>query len=286
MDVPMMTGVRARERRTPESEVLVAASTLTASGPIESVIIGGIRTARVTRAELAQIMASDISLARGGYLQKPRIVTSSNGTTIAKYHTSRHFRQLLNQADLVDADGMPVVFASRIFCRKRINERVATTDFVLDAAAAAVENGSRFYFLGGKRGVAEEAARTLRILFPELQIVGIRDGYFKPEEEKEICREVREAGTDVLWVGMGSPRQEAFATANRDQLAGVAWIRTCGGLFDHYTSKARRAPCWMREWGLEWVHRARMEPFRLGIRYLWTNPVALFFLLTRSHDHD
>ena len=179
---------------------------------------------------------------------------------------------------------MPIVFASRLLCKNEIPERVATTDFVLTAAEAAVAHGTRFYFLGGKPGVAEEAASNLRALFPALQIVGIRNGYFSADEVDAICKDIREAGTDVLWVGMGSPRQEEFAVANMRKLSGVAWVRTCGGLFDHYVSTARRAPLWMQRWGLEWVHRARLEPFRLGLRYLWTNPVALFFLLTKTHD--
>jgi N-acetylglucosaminyldiphosphoundecaprenol N-acetyl-beta-D-mannosaminyltransferase len=254
-----------------------------APGPFTQICVGGIRTARLTKSELAELMIRDVQRARSGELICPRVVTSSNGSVVARYHTDQYFRSLIDQADIVDADGMPIVFVSKLFCKQALQERVATTDFVMDAAAAAVAHNVRFFFLGGKPGVAAEAARNFLSLFPSLQIVGIRDGYFGPGEAAAICHDIKQVGTDVLWLGIGSPRQEAFAIAHKHRLAGVAWIRTCGGLFDHYTSGARRAPLWMQKSGLEWVHRARQEPLRLGVRYLKTNPIALYFLLTRTY---
>ncbi|PZU45585.1 MAG: glycosyltransferase [Sphingomonas sp.] len=172
-------------------------------------------------------MIRDVESCRSGQLAYPRIVTSSNGYVVAKYNLRPDFKRIVDRADIVDADGMPIVFASRLLCKNEIPERVATTDFVLTAAEAAVAHGTRFYFLGGKPGVAEEAASNLRALFPALQIVGIRNGYFSADEVDTICKDIREAGTDVLWVGMGSPRQEEFAVANMRKLSGVAWVRTC-----------------------------------------------------------
>ena len=112
----------------------------------------------------------------------------------------------------------------------------------------------------------------------------MRDGYFKPDQEEEICNEVVRLGVNILWVGLGSPLQEAFALRNRSRLAGLAWIRTCGGMFDHYSGKVPRAPVWMQVSGLEWLHRAMNEPLRLGQRYLRTNLAALFYLLTQTRD--
>ncbi len=194
----------------------------------------------------------------------------------------------MDQADIVDADGMSIVFASWLFNKKPLAERVATTDFVLDASRMAEAHGIRFFFLGAVEGVAQAAATNLQKLCQNLQIVGIRNGYFTEAQEAEICDEINRSGADVLWVGMGSPIQEGFAVRNRERLKNLTWIRTCGGLFDHWSGKFRRAPVWMQRAGLEWVWRAAQEPRRLGKRYLQTNHIAIFHLLTKTNDkpHD
>jgi N-acetylglucosaminyldiphosphoundecaprenol N-acetyl-beta-D-mannosaminyltransferase len=249
-----------------------------------NIVIAGILTLRATRSELAKVMVADYQNMRDGRTKSPRIVISSNGSVIAAFHRDPSFRPLVLEADLIDADGMPLVMASRIFCRNPLQERVATTDFIHDAADAAVAANLRFYFLGGERGVAERAAEKLVSRHPGLNIVGCRDGFFRPEDEAQICADIVKQKTDVLWVGLGSPKQEAFAVRNRQALGGVTWIRTCGGLFDHIVGRTRRAPRWMQSCGIEWLFRAAQEPRRLGPRYLRTNPIAAFHLLTKTHD--
>ncbi|MEP9404011.1 WecB/TagA/CpsF family glycosyltransferase [Sphingomonas sp. VNH70] len=252
--------------------------------PPEKVTIGGLPIARLTLRQLAGTMCADVAAARAGHLPRPRVVTSANGSVVAAYHGDPAFRRSIDAADIVDADGMPLVFASRIWCDRPLEERTATTDFLLDASAVAAREGIRFYFLGGRPGVAARAADHLRSRFPDLQIVGTRSGYFPPERTQAICERIVAAGTDVLWLGMGSPLQEAFAIANRDRLPGVAWIRTCGGLFDHYGGGVSRAPEWMQRLGLEWIYRAARDPLRLGRRYLVTSPIALYHLARKTHD--
>lgn len=249
---------------------------------IDTMIVGGIPTARVTRAELAEMMLHDCRMARAGALAHPRVVISSNGAVIARYHGDWEFRQLVAQADIVDADGAPLVIASRWLTARPLPERVATTDLIHDCSALAAENGVRFFFLGGRPGVAFAAAKRLGSLYPGLQVAGCRDGYFGEGEEVAIRQCIKDAGTDILWLGLGSPAQERLATRWRRELAGVAWIRTCGGLFDHVAGNVSRAPVWMQEAGLEWLHRMRQEPRRLGPRYLSTNPIAAFHLLTKT----
>lgn len=247
--------------------------------------VGGIKTANVNRAELAELMVRDCAAARAGRLARPRVVIASNGSVIARYHSDSQFRANMDAADLVDADGMPLVLASRVLCRRTpLVERVATTDFIHDAAAAAVPAGIRFYFLGGKASVAENASRNLRERHPGLRVVGSRHGYFSASEEDQVCAEVLASRADVLWLGVGSPHQEELAIRMRDKLPGVAWIRTCGGLFDHVSESVPRARGWMQSAGLEWLHRMMMEPRRLAWRYLTTNPVASYHLLTKTTD--
>lgn len=251
---------------------------------IRTATIGGISIARLGREELAALMRADVARARAGDLAMPRVVTSANGSVVAAFNRDPAYRATIEQADIVDADGMPLVFASRLMCREPLEERTATTDFLLDAAALAAAEGIRFYFLGAKPGVAARAAEHLRSRFPGLKVVGARHGYFAPDTIPDICAAVRASGADVLWLGLGTPMQERVAVEYRHLLGGVGWVRTCGGLFDHYGGGVSRAPGWMQALGLEWLYRAAREPVRLGWRYLVTSPVAIYYLLTRTHD--
>lgn len=249
------------------------------------VIVGGIKTSNLNRAEISELMLRDCIASKEGSLVRPKVLFASNGSVIARYHSDSRFRANIDQADIIDPDGMPLVLVSRVLCRRMpLIERVATTDLIYDAAAAAAASGIRFYFLGGKASVAEKAARVLLENYPDLQVVGTRHGYFTAAEEDEVCADILARKTDVLWVGMGSPHQEEFAIRVRERLHGVAWIRTCGGLFDHVSGTVPRARKWMQSAGLEWLHRMMIEPRRLSWRYLTTNPVACFHLLTKTTD--
>lgn len=251
---------------------------------MQTVVVGGIKTALINRAELAKEMIADCIDARSGNLTQPKVIVASNGSVVARYHSDASFRADVDKADLVDADGMPLVLATRLLCREPLVERIATTDFIHDASELAASNGLRFFFLGGKPGIAEIAAEKLGEAHPGLRVVGTRHGYFTEADEDEICAEILAAGTDVLWIGMGSPLQEALAIRLRAKLPGVAWIRTCGGLFDHMSESVPRAATWMQSMGLEWLHRMMLEPRRLAWRYISTNPVACFHLLTKTFD--
>ena len=219
-----------------------------------------------------------------GVSEPPRLAVSVNGQIISMYHADRSFRDLVNQADVLDADGMSVVFAARLRSRAGLPERVATTDFFHDVAELAQEVGLRFYFIGATEDQNARAVQSVRRLYPNLMIAGRRDGFFKPEEEAEICREIVAAGTDILWVGMGAPRQEAFAVRNRHRLQGVSWVKTCGGLFDFLSGQRRRAPSWMQRCGLEFVFRTLLEPKRLFWRYVTTSPQALYHMALKTRD--
>jgi N-acetylglucosaminyldiphosphoundecaprenol N-acetyl-beta-D-mannosaminyltransferase len=256
----------------------------TDSRGFRTLLVGGIPTTRLTRAELAELMSTDARQARAGVLRQPHVVVSSNGAVIAAFHHDAKFRELMLASDIIDADGMPLVIATRLLCEEPLKERVATTDFINDASDIAVRDGLKFYFLGAKPGVAEKAAAHFRDRHPGLQIVGVRHGFFSREDEAAICEEVVSLGVDVLWVGLGSPLQEDFAQRNRERLQGLAWIRTCGGMFDHYSGRFKRAPKWMQAAGLEWLHRTFNEPLRLGMRYMKTNLPAFYYLATKTTD--
>jgi exopolysaccharide biosynthesis WecB/TagA/CpsF family protein len=244
--------------------------------------VGGITTINMTRRTLAEQMAADVELARSGALPIPRAVIASNGSVISSYHHQPRFRSLIDAADIIDPDGMPLVLATRLLTRRPLRERIATTDFIHNASSIAAERGIRFFFLGARPGVAASAAERLRADHPGLDIVGVRHGYFEDKDVPGIIRQIRASRADVLWLGLGSPLQEEFAIRHREDLPGLAWIRTCGGMFDHIGTDVPRAPRWMQAAGLEWLFRAVLEPQRLGRRYLFTSPVAAYHLLTKT----
>ena len=274
--VNVRSSVRSISRLPTEPETLEVATEL------PTIRVGGIWTANTTRRALAERMAADVRLARSGVLAVPRVVIASNGSVISSYHRDARFRSLIDAADIVDPDGMPLVLASRLLMRNPLRERIATTDFIENACAIAVERGIRFFFLGARPGVATAAADRLRESYPGLEIVGVRHGFFDVGDVPGILRQIRSSQADVLWLGLGSPLQEEFAVRYRDELDGLAWIRTCGGLFDHIGTDVPRAPRWMQAAGLEWLFRAALEPQRLGRRYLTSSPLASYHLLTKT----
>jgi N-acetylglucosaminyldiphosphoundecaprenol N-acetyl-beta-D-mannosaminyltransferase len=249
------------------------------SGPrvYNHVVVGGIDTACVSRGQMGRLMVGDCLAARGGK-RAPKLVFASNGHAIAMAAVDPLFRSRFAQADLIHADGGPVVFASKLLTSTPVPERSATTDFLFDAAAEAEANGLKFYLLGSTEEINARAADALRKSNPDIAIAGRRNGYFTREEEERICEEINASGADVLWVGLGLPLEYEFCLRNKARLK-LGWIVTCGGCFNFAAGDYARAPHWMQKTGLEWLHRLLHEPGRLFWRYLITNPVAIAKLL-------
>jgi exopolysaccharide biosynthesis WecB/TagA/CpsF family protein len=250
-----------------------------------TVEIGGLRTARLSRAELAQVMVRQCLAARGRPAAvAPTLVFSSNGQAVALAGRDQRFAACMAKADIVHADGASVVFASRLGDLP-LPERVATTDFFHDAARAAVSAGLSFFFLGGSERQNAAAVAAVRRLYPALAIAGRQHGYFAAGENAAVCARIRASGADVLWVALGKPLQERWCVENRDRLAGIGWVKTCGGLYGFLAGDYPRAPGWMQATGFEWLFRAVREPRRLGWRYLAGNPYALYRLLRYTQRH-
>ena len=245
------------------------------------VIVGGVRIACLSRKDLAGLMVEHCRAARTAPDWRPRLVFSANGNSIARAATDGEFRKAYEEADIVHADGQPVVIASRLLTDAPIPERSATTDFFLDAAEAAEAHGLRIYLLGATEAVNARCAQILKDRYPGLQIVGRRDGYFARAEEPAICEAINASGADIVWVGLGVPLEQGFCARNRTRLR-AGWLVTCGGCFNFFTGDYSRAPAWMQEGGLEWLYRLAREPRRLFWRYAVTNPRALFLMLTRT----
>lgn len=244
--------------------------------------IGGLPIAVIDRVRSAQLMI-DVALARRDAAQRPLVFTSANGQVLSMCARDSRIRNLFLQADLIHADGMPMVFVSRLFHKTALPERVATTDLFHDVARVAQERGARIFILGAAHSVIDQAVRRVRELYRDLDIVGHGSGFLRRRgDEERVIGDINNARPDILWLGLGAPAEQQFAARNRDRLHGVGLIKTSGGLFDFLSGKNPRAPVWMQSAGLEWAYRIYLEPRRLGGRYMMTNPHALFLLLTRT----
>ena len=268
MDAALRSNVRAGERARLANDL------------IAEVTVGGLRTACLTRDQLATLMRIDCRAARATG-EAPKLVFAANGHAIAMSAVSSKFRALFDAADIIHADGQPVVLASRYLARIAIPERSATTDFIHDAAATARSHGLRIFLLGATEDVNARCAEILTTTYPGLQIVGRRNGYFGRADEAAVCEEINRSGADILFVGLGVPLEYEFCVRNKTRLR-AGWVVTCGGCFNFVAGDYRRAPGWMQDYSLEWLYRLVREPRRLFWRYAVTNPLALILLLTRT----
>ena len=243
--------------------------------------VGGLSLVALSKAQWAEAMVKDYQHRREQQLP-PRLLSSVNGNVLASYYRDQALREAIDEMDALDVDGMPLVMASRWLAETRLPERVATTDFFHDAAEAAQTRGLSFYFLGAEAEVNRKAVEKVRRDYPDLEIAGARDGFFQNHEIPQILDEIQSAGTDVLWVGMGVPREHRFVAEHGRKLKGLTWVKSCGGLFNFLAGKYNRAPQWMQSAGLEWAYRAASEPGRLGRRYLSTNFAAAYHIVAAA----
>jgi len=245
---------------------------------IPVVSIGRLPIAVMDRVASAEFMLSAALSARGSK-RPPLVITSANGQVLSMCARSKEVRDQFLAADLIHADGMPLVFASRLRGSMPLPQRVATTDLFHDIARLAERQGARFFFLGASDAIVEKTVRAVKQSYPKLAIAGFRSGYFGPDDEEDVIAEINAADADILWIGMGAPRELIVSLRWRSRL-NVGLIKTSGGLFDFLAGKNSRAPHWMQAAGLEWAYRLALEPGRLFWRYATTNVHAAFLLLS------
>ena len=175
---------------------------------------------------------------------------------------TRSLRAIVADADLVTPDGAGILWASRLL-RTPIHHKVSGVDLVGHVCRLSAERGWRVFFLGAAPGVADEAAANLRARFPGAQIVGTHDGYFTPEQEPDVLARIKAAMPDVLLVAFGIPKQEKWITRHKADL-NIPVSVGIGGSFDVYSGRVSRAPVWMQEHSLEWLHRLASNPKKIG----------------------
>jgi len=207
------------------------------------------------------------------------MVFTPNSEILLESVKSRELETALNGGQLVIPDGIGVVIASK-FYGTPVKERVAGIDLMLRLMEIADSGGKSIYILGGKPGVAEEAAIRLTEKYGGLRIAGARDGYFEAEEEKKIINEINGSNADILLAALGAPKQEKFIYGNRNVLK-VRIAMGVGGSIDILAGRAKRAPEFYRKAGLEWLYRLMKEPWRIGRMMRLPKFIAMAFFDAR-----
>lgn len=230
---------------------------------IPSIDLLGVRFDGVTAAGAARHILDALDAGRGGVLVTPNLHLM---------HLTRRdpdFARMVREADLVTADGMPPVWASRLQGTP-LPERVPGSDLIFVVPEFAARAGRSVYFLGGAPGAAEESMRVLARRYPALKAAGSYCppmGFEKNEAEWErMSARLLAARPDIIFVALGSPKQEAVIERLRRLLPGSWWLGV-GYALSFASGQARRAPKWAQRAGLEWIHRFVQEPRRLFSRY-------------------
>jgi exopolysaccharide biosynthesis WecB/TagA/CpsF family protein len=257
-------------------ELPLSGSGADGSGHSETAWVGGVPVSTLSLRALIERMLRDapLRLAAG---ERPLLVFDCNGHGLSLNATDKAFAKDLAQADLIHADGQVIVKASHWLGGPQIADRSSTTDMFIDSLPGAAANKVRYYLLGGTEQVNKDCVDKICADTPGLELAGRRNGFWKADEEDAVIDTINAAAPDVLWVGTGKPREQAFCVRNRDRIR-AGWIVSCGGLFNYITGDYPRAPMWMQNAGLEWLHRMATNPRHLAWRYLTTNPHALYLI--------
>jgi len=241
--------------------------------------IFGIRIDAVLPEQVLQKIASYIG---GGQKGIYHIITADSLALVRSQEEER-FRAVMQRAELVVPDGAGVVWAAD-FMGHPLPGRVPGVALVSQICEKAAENGWRVFFLGGRPGIADQAADIIRQKYAGLNICGIEHGFFSPgsEEENQVIEKIKSAGPDLIFVALGVPRQEWFITRLRDCLERTVTIGV-GGSFDVISNTLPRAPVWMQQFGIEWLFRLWLEPARAG--RMLKIPVFVLQILREKWKH-
>lgn len=222
----------------------------------EKIDILGVKVDSVTMAQaVAQVE---------GYMDERKnvLIATANAEMIMRATHDEELKNILNDAALVVPDGAGTVWAAH-HLGYEMPERVAGFDLAQELMRIAPSKKQKVFFFGSAPGVAEKAKAKAEELYPGIEIVGTRDGYFKPEDEPAIIEEIKAAQPDLLLVALGVPKQEKWLNAHLKEL-GVPVAIGVGGTLDVMAGVMKRAPYWMQKAKLEWLFRGLLQPKRAG----------------------
>lgn len=213
------------------------------------------------------------------YAEPPSHVCFLNAHCANLAYRDQAYVQVLQTAALCFPDGIGLRLAGHILGRP-VPHNVNGTDMFPLLCAALEETDAGVFFFGGQPGVAEQVRHWVELYYPGVRVCGVRHGYFSPEEDSLILRQIADSGARLLLVALGAPLQDLWIHRFLPELAslgspGVKVAMGVGGLFDFYSGRIPRAPLWLRRRGGEWMYRLYQEPQRMWKRYVLGNPLFL-----------
>jgi N-acetylglucosaminyldiphosphoundecaprenol N-acetyl-beta-D-mannosaminyltransferase len=242
------------------------------------VALRGVKFAALTEEQTVDMIIEEVRQHHGGWVSTPNI------SQLEQINESLELQELVEDASLVVADGMPLVWASQIQGTP-LPERVAGSNLVWSLAGAAADAGASLFLLGGDDGVAPRAQAVLEREIPGLRVVGTHTppvGFeHNPEQTSIIAEKLETTHPDVVYVGLGFPKQERLIRELTRRLPGT-WFLGIGMSLSFISGDVQRSPRWMQKLGLEWGHRLLSEPRRLFRRYIVDGIPFTLGLLVRS----
>jgi len=193
-----------------------------------------------------------------------------NAGKIVAMQSDKNLHKDVNSADIINADGQAVVWASKIV-KKPLKERVAGIDLMENLVALSSKKKYKIFLFGAREEIVKKVVEIYAKKYGHEIIAGYRNGYFSKEEEPEIANQIANSGAQILFVAISSPKKENFLNTYKTTLKNVNFIMGVGGSFDVVAGKVKRAPVWMQKAGLEWFYRFLQEPRRMWKRYLIGN---------------
>ncbi len=202
------------------------------------------------------------------------------------YNAQRNqsFKDVCNNSYLSLPDGIPLVWIARSKGVKKIKKNTRGTDFMYKFIENTSRKQYKHFFYGGYEGIADELKKFFEIKFKGVKIVGTYCPPFRKlteNEDRDICEKINSSHADIVWVGLGAPKQEYWMYEHKDKL-NVSLMIGVGAAFDFLTGNKKQAPKWMQRLGLEWLFRLYSEPRRLWKRYLIGNSLLIYWLLKES----
>lgn len=199
--------------------------------------------------------------------------------TLLECYDAPALSAIVNQAGLATPDGMPLVWLGRAYGHRV--ERVYGPDLMLALCDLGQARGYRHFFYGGAAGVPELLAQKLRAQYPRIQVAGTYSPPYRAltaAEEQSVAATINGSGADIVWVGLGTPKQDYWVAQFRPLLDAPVLIAV-GAAFDFHAGRVRQAPRWMQRSGLEWLFRLAQDPGRLWRRYILGNPRFVYLLM-------
>lgn len=209
--------------------------------------------------------------------QKPHYIAVVNADKLVKMRHDKELRDSVMAADIIGADGVPVVWASWLL-GSPLPGRVNGTDLMMSLLEKGHQQGYRIFFFGAHPKVLDRVLDVVSTEYPGVKIAGARRGYYSEGEESDIVRQIRASQADILFIAFGTPQKELWVKHYLHAME-VSVVHGVGGSFDVLAGVVARAPLWMQRYGLEWLFRLIQEPRRMWRRYLYTNTRFVLMVL-------